>query len=362
MFLFEMEDASIRQARLDNLVERVLHRLGDSAQKIWTYDEVEGYLQRGAREMAETVHVVWDALYAENLPAGFSCTADWEEDYLIDFMYGVASYTFPEEADYIDDDEMEIDEILQANHTSPSDIDYLAGVSASTAMRATVQLPENLVAIDRVTWDNRSIEATTPRRLRQSDDQYEETEGEVIAYSWRDEGPRTFRKIRKPSAMADTYTVQGSWGIVRDVEDLGDPEVEGTWGVPRRVPGFWPLGDTEGWGIPRRFYRDGMNVRIEHYRQIRADATDSELPQRYFIYLVHYCQHACLIRNGPGQDFKLAQLYKTLWDRGLMRIRNRKETQTRQRVRRMGGGGSTEVGRRPPRPKLPWQYGGGPIR
>lgn len=362
MFLFEMEEAAVRLARLANLNERVLHRLGDSAQKVWTYEEVDGYLQRGAREMAESVNIIWDALYAENLPAGFSHTAEWEEDYLVDFFYDVASYTYPEELDYIDDDEMEHDEIWQANHTSPSDLHYLAAISASTAMRATVQLPENLVAIDRVTYDDRSIEATTPRRLRQSDDQYEETEGEVIAYSWRHEGPRTFRKIRKPAEMADIYTVEGSWGVVRDVEDLDDPEVEGTWGVPRAVPNFWPLGDTEGWGIPRRFYQDGRNVRIEHFRQITTSATDSELPHRYFIYLVNYCLHACLIRNGPGQDYKLAQLYKTLWDRGLARIVNRKETQTRQRVRRMGGGGSTESRAKPPRPKLPWQYGGGRIR
>lgn len=356
MFLYEMEDEAIRQARLGNLIERVLHRLGDSAQQIWTSDEVDGYLRHGAREMVKDVRVVWDLHYSENLPAGFHATSDFEEE-LVSFQYGVASYTFPDEILSIDDSEMETDEIQQANHTSPSDVEFLVAAGASTAMRATTLLPESLMEIERVTWDNRGIDATSPRRVREQDAQYEETIGEVFQYSFRQEGPRTFRKIRVPSAMAEVYTVDGSWGVLRDPSDIDSGTVEGTWGIPRRIPGTFPMGDTEGWGLARRFYKDETNVRIEHFRQLRASATASELPARYFIYLAHYCQWKCLIKNGPGQDFKTAQLYKTLWDRGLARITSRNERMVRERVSRMGGSGAPRAGGRPPRPKLPWQYG-----
>lgn len=356
MFLYEMEEAAVRQARLANIVERTLHRLGDSAQKIWSYDEVENYLRHGARELVTNVRVVWDQLYMENLPAGFHCTADFEEG-LTDFAYGVASYTFPDELDYIDDSEMEHDDIQQANHTCPSELHYLEGIGASTAMRGIQQLPFTLVDIDRATWDNRGIDATTPRRARQDDDQYEETAGEVFQYAWRQEGPRTFRKIRVPSAMAETYVVDGAWGIMCDPTDLGDPDVEGTWGAPRTAPGYFPMGDTEGWGLARRFYSDDNNVRVEHYRQLRVTPTDSELPLRYFTYLTHYCQWKCLIKHGAGQDYKLAQLYKTLWDRGQERIRSRGMMQGIEKVHRMGGSSDRSRRSGPPRPKLPWQYG-----
>ena len=357
MFLFEQEGSGVRRARLDNLVERVLHRLGDSAQTVWTYAEIEGYLQTGTRELAAAVPVVWDRLYLENLPAGFHCTADWEEE-LADFRYGVASYTYPEELLYIDDEEMEHDEIYQANHTSPSDIHYLEDIGASTAMRGTVELPDELVAIERATWDNRGIDATSPGRLRQADDQYQETAGEVFAYSWRHEGPRTFRKIRVPAVMADTYEVDGNWGILCDPSDIGDPEVEGTWGLPRRIPYHYPMGDAEGWGLARRVYRDGKNVCVEHFRRPTVTATESEIPDRYNVYLAHYCQWKALVRNGPGQDYKLAQLYKTWWDRGLVRIRSRSQKQSRDRIGRWGGTtGTPSSSGRPPRPKLPWQYG-----
>jgi hypothetical protein len=82
MFLFEIESAAQTTQRLSQLVERVLHRLGDSAQKIWSYDEIESYIRRGAREIAIEARIVWDTAYLECLPSGFSHTAEWEQTYV----------------------------------------------------------------------------------------------------------------------------------------------------------------------------------------------------------------------------------------------------------------------------------------
>lgn len=357
MFLYEQEASALRQARLANMIERVLHRLGDSQQQIWEYDEIERYLHVGAKEMVTLNNLLWDILYDENLPAGFSHTADWEEEY-VTFNYGVASYTMEDEAAMIEDaDLMEVDDLRMANHTSPSDLDLFATNAAISAyINPVSQLPANLTAIDRATWDNGWIEALSPDHIRKADTRFEITQGEVFGYMWRYEGPRTLRKVRVPSAMAETYTYHGSWGLLRDAEDIAE-DADGTWGVARRVPGQFPMGSGEGWGFPRRFYKDEKNVRIEHFRQPEVAATESELPDIYFNYLADYCQWRALKRQGGGQDFKLAQYYKTRWDRGLGRIASRLARVAVERVRRLGGGNGVPDSTRPPRPRLPWQYG-----
>ena len=75
-------------------------------------------IQARIHEMAaEIENLVWDQHYAENLPAGFSYTADWEEPYQAEefgFDYGVASYTAEFEGPYGDADLWELDDVRQA--------------------------------------------------------------------------------------------------------------------------------------------------------------------------------------------------------------------------------------------------------
>ena len=385
MFLFGIESAAQTTRRLANLVERVLHRLGDSAQKIWTSEEIESYIERGARELAATVRLVWDAAYLECLPAGFSYTAKWEKRNGVTFDFDVASYTMVEEAALFDSEEvLEADVVQRANYTSPSDLDFFDDVDASTQQRATAELPARLTDIDRVTWDNRPIDAATPRRMEAHDSRYELTEGEVYAYTVKKDGPNTLRKIRIPSALADTYTVDGSWGIVRNVDEVVEnvdypddypltlvlewPEysgavylvgIVGSWGIPRQVQGEHPLGDTEGWGIPRRFYREGKNLRVEFYRipQIDDDMGGSELPDRMFLYLGDFAQWRALKRNGPGQDYRLAGIYEQRWNRNLARVQNRIQRKWKHKTHVLGDVHSVREKAGPPTPKLPWQYG-----
>ena len=385
MFLFGIESAAQTTRRINNLVERVLHRLGDSAQKIWTYEEIEGYVRRGAREMAATVKLVWDQTYLECLPSGFSYTSEWEQRYgYVTFDYDVASYTSVDEASVMDSEEwLEADNVQRANHTSPSDLDYFDDVNASTTQRGTAELPAALTDLDRVTWDARPIDAATHRRAQSHDSRYELTEGEVYAYTYQKDGPNTLRKIRIPSAVADIYTVDGSWGIVRNVDEVVEnvdypddypltvvlqwPEysgavylvgIVGAWGVPRQVQGEVPLGTTQGWGIPRRFYREGMNMRAEFYRvpHIDDDMSRSELPDRYFLYLGDFAQWRALKRNGPGQNYPLAGIYEQRWSRNLARIQNRINRKWKAKTHVLGDIASQRGKTGPPTPKLPWQY------
>jgi hypothetical protein len=83
---------------------------------------------------------------------------------------------------------------------------------------------------------------------------------------------------------------------------------------------------------------------------------DSELPDRYFLYLGDYAQWQALKRNGPGQELRLAGLYKTRWDRNLTRIQSRIERQWMQKTHILGDSRGRR-GRGIPAPRLPWQYG-----
>lgn len=354
MFLFSMESDAVRRARLTDIGERVLHRLGDSARTIWSYEEIQSYVERGGREMADAVRAIWDQVFLECLPLGFCINAAWESSYLT-FDYGVAPVTAEFELDYISND-YELDDVQWANHTCPSEWLYLEGVSASIAQVATARLPSTLTDIERVSYDRGNVPATTHRRLERHDAQYQSVPGDVIAYTHEREGFDILRKVRVPSVMAQIVEVDGSWGAVRDVDDLDPGTVSGTWGVARQVPHHHPIGYTEGWGLPRRFYLEDNNLKVDFWRQPRVDTDDSELPPRYFQYLCDYAQWRALVRNGPGQNYKLAELYKQKWERGLGRMKRRIDRKSKERMFRLGGSRQSATAG-PPRPRLPWQYG-----
>src|SRR5262245_22905651 len=302
----------------------VLTRLGDLAQQIWTATEVEGHLDVAYKQLATRLGLFWDWVYLENLPAAFSYTQPWEKPFLDamgGFDAGIANFTAEIDRRALGD---ERNRIGPANHTSPFEATdgWLSKVGLETSIPATAEVPKTLAAIDRVTWDKRGVDAMEARRLARVDARYEITKGEVYGYIWEKDGIRTLRKVRVPAAQASTVTVNGSWGIVRSVSDLGVTGVTGTWGCPRRVPGHHPLG-ADYFGVPRRFFLDGKNVRVEHFRYGRAMVAASdvcELPERYALYLRDYAQSKCLERPGPGQDIKLAAHFGERWTRNLARL------------------------------------------
>lgn len=346
---------------LAELRTMTLHQLGDDAGSIWTKAEVADNLTEGYQIIATQIPVFWDQLYAENLPRGFSVTQPWELlllDASGNFDYGVGNFTA--EFERLAGASINFDSrrrLGPANHTSPFEIDLLDNVSASTAIPATVDLPKTLTRLDRASWDTRGIDALEPRTYSRLDARYETTQGEVLGYMWQKDGVRTFRKVRVPSAQCDTYSITGSWGLLRTPSDLSSTTPTGTWGIARVIEGQHPLGET--FGFPRRPYQDGKNVRIEHFRQGRLFTSDEhvcELPQRYARYLIDYAMSACLSRPGPGYDKDLAAHFEQRWQRGLERIRRRVVLVNTEDQRILGADGAT-FGSRPPRPSLPAAYG-----
>lgn len=364
----------------DSICIRIERRLGDLSNRIWSAAEVDAYLLQAVREMCTHCRLIWDWVYPENLPRGFSFTAPWEKAFIdagdvlsAVWKYGpgdgmgdgLANYTFDDERRMYPtlpvDAQTRADEDIRegpARHTHPDEIPFLHQLR-SDHQQPTADLPHRLTELERSLWDKRTIEAQAHRFVAPHDSRYEIERGEVHSYTWRKDGPRTFRKIRVPNELADVFEIDGLWGIARDLSDVTGAEKQGTWGIPRIIPEHHPIGPFftfRMWGTPRRIYRDGKNVRVEHWRIPFLDCFDSELPPRYRHYLVYYAMWRCLSRQGPGQDFKLANWYRGRWNAALSRINRRINRQTQERTGRMGGSGEGPSGR-PPRPRLPWQYG-----
>lgn len=113
------------------------------------------------------------------------------------------------------------------------------------------------------------------------------------------------------------------------------------------------------WGIPRRFYRDGLNVRVEHWRTAEPPerSTDvCELPDQYAVALRYYAQAKALSLPGAGQDPQLSQWYQARYQRVMARMQRRLTQQRSAQAVQMGGSVS-RLDHRPPRPSLPWNYG-----
>jgi hypothetical protein len=345
------------------LTDETMHLLGDDDGVIWPRNSVLDDIVEGYRILANKLPIFFDAVYLENLPRGFSVTQPWELDQLPasgGFNYGVANFTAEFErraGQSLGWDER--DRYGPGNHTSPFEATdgLLARAGASTDIPAVAEVPATLTQLDRVTWDGRGIDPLEPRSFELLDSRYEVTKGEVYAFMWQKDGVRSLRKVRVPAAQAETYVVNGSWGILRTPADLSSDVPTGTWGVPRIIEGQHALGP-EGFGLPRRVYKEQKNVRVEHFRQGRVyvnDFTVCELPPRYAAYLRDYALSHAYHTPGPGFDLKLSKHYDGRWERDVKRVTRRIETVDTEHVHVMGAGRPNLVG--PPRPKYPWQYG-----
>ena len=348
--------------------EAVSRRLGDPEQRIWTDLEIDGYFLQAIREMSTQTRILWDWTYAHDLPRGFSFTAPFEYE-LTPWHFGAGDGAGDGLANFTAEFERrtvkgrtEDSREGPARYTFPDELPFLTELKADQ-QQATTEMPHRLTEIERVTWDQRSLDADTHLHHRDADSRYEIETGEVFTYTWRKDGPRTLRKIRVPSAVAQTMPTLGSWGVARhvDTEFVNDPsDIRGSWGAPRRVPGEHPIGPRRTrapWGAPRQFISDNRNVRVEHWRVAHYDCLETEIPERYRKYVEWYAMYRCLTRQSPGQNVKLAEWYKARWADGLTRIARRIARQQAERTGRLGGADPRPGTTTPPRPKLPWQYG-----
>ncbi len=148
------------------------------------------------------------------------------------------------------------------------------------------------------------------------------------------------------------------FGIIRYLDEISNADVlvtEDGFGDLVQVDGI----DTfEDFGIIGPVYRENLNLRIEYRRRGKTLSDDQpfEIPHRYTTYVRHYVLARALEREGPGQDLKLAAHFDARFQAGIARMLKRKNAMNYARAYVMGGSSSVR-GQKPPRPRLPYQYG-----
>ena len=341
---------------LGAVADKVLYRLGDTAESIWNKDEIRRYLTEGYDQLAIQTECFWDQAYLEDRLTTANITAGWEFEFFLSgwVATGVFKYTSPAEKDYLQPGDLEYGPTT-LNHLWEST--YLA--SGYSFYRATDFVPDSLYQIDRATWDYKKIEPVRSTEIEIQDARYWIQNGEVIGYIQDKDGLGVFRKWRVPSVAATAYTITGTGGILRTLSDISSDTVVGTWGIPRRIPSMHPMGDTGGWGIPRRPYQDVKNTRIEFSRRgrlLEEDTDEFELPDRYVVYVRHYAMWKALERNSNGQDLEFAAHWQARFMAGIARMIKRKNALSKNRRFAMISE-PLNTQSRPPLARLPWQFG-----
>ncbi len=148
------------------------------------------------------------------------------------------------------------------------------------------------------------------------------------------------------------------FGIIRYLGDISNAEVLVTadgYGDLVQVDGIHTFDD---FGIIGPCYRETLSLRIEYRRRGKelSEEQPFEIPDRYTTYLRHYVLARALEREGPGQDLVLSAHFQSRWEAGIARMMKRKNAMSFQKAQVMGGSNSVR-GQKPPRPRLPWQFG-----
>lgn len=394
-------------ATLRSLREECQRWLGDTTEtpdeaRIWSDGEIDGYVVKRYKEISLLTRMFFDVRFLDDLPHTGNYTAPWERRL---FSAGMIVHNLMS-CHFEDERAFKSMEGQSSNHTMLDERDFYLP-SGDELPAAVVELPKDLHALERVTWDGRKIAALRQRSLKRADNHYRIVRGDVFGYLVDRDGVRNLRKWKVPTRSAEHYLVSGFFGVLRGSASVVDPEdpqnltmhidefgvvfagasepdqppgvfndfFAGTvlysefgdfgglgalpefeactvvyrFGILRRLPGYFPSNGP--WGLVRRLSQDGHNTRVEFYRrgQEVEEATDRfEIQDHYLIYVRHGVLADAFGRRGPGQDLKMAAHFARLYAAGVARLKDRIEVAYRMRVVRSGGSGmANRPGRRP---------------
>jgi len=210
--------------RLYDSVGNVLKRLDDypavSSEQVWTRAELELYLEEGYNAFARQTRCIFDMFYPENVPPAGNYVAKWERNYFATEMIavGLLNYT----GGYWERDYAEASDTGPINSTQPWEASYLS----TTFGAALHPLPEDVVAVDRVTHDFHAMSPEFTRWFESNDRDFEETEGTPQRFSLDRYGIGGMRVVPAGEADASTYSVIGTYGILRLLDTVTD-DIEG---------------------------------------------------------------------------------------------------------------------------------------
>lgn len=331
--------------------------MGDPNGADFSREEVERYYKKAQDEFVRAVRPFLDFEIIEDLPACANYAFEFEARHM-DVRTGRASFRFDFEKRY-----------LRRPGRGPVPISFhFERDQLSTApISAVVDLPEENIQIERVTWDERRAEPLTSISMGQGgvDIRYEIQRGPVEAYITDKDGLNSLRRYKIPAGNGAHFSYIGRFGTLRgspvyiqvkdrrcalrlgmfarmtDAHTLYAPDVfislsytfgfaqltqaveqglltmplfsgmtvVGSYGIIRRIPGFIPSRRT--WGLVRAVRFDHLNTRVEFYSRGSDPRTERAfvIPDSYLKYLDFYVMAEMYNRQGPYQDLAMAQHY-----------------------------------------------------
>jgi hypothetical protein len=274
---------------LSSLALKVCRKLADEDETVWSAQEIEQYLAEGYGDLVRRTRCLWDR---ENI--AFPVPADHTAAF--EFVHGAAGVRFDRTADW-EEDWSDDEDLCPSVTTAAWESDYAEDYYPN----ATIRLPSDCLAVERVTWDDERIDPMTHADLASSAT-YRTTAGRPVGYLMDLEGTQSIRLYPRPD-------------------------------------------DKEG------------ELSIEYYKRgvLSGSSSTFEIQDRYLKYLEHFAMAMAFARKGPGQDMKMAGHYMARYEAGVERVKARGRAAGRAMSYSLGS--ETELRRRPPRAQLPWNYG-----
>ncbi len=188
------------------------------------------------------------------------------------------------------------------------------GVVAGTAVYDS---PDDLIRLERATWDDRSLLVLESFDLRRHDERYlDQGSGTVDIISSDGDGIKKFRLYRAPESV-EADPSSDEFGVPRQMDfEAGS---DSAYGIPRRI-NFDE--SSQAYGSPRVLGVSNLILEFSRKGQPLTDAS-FEIPDRFVRYVKDYAMWRCLRIVGPGQDLDLAEHYRQRFEAGVRVTKNR---------------------------------------
>ena len=347
-------------------------RLDDEDAVVWSYNELFLYVKDGYNQLCRRTKCLFDLHVIENVPQIGNWGTDLER-HLVEQTPGMQltdnriHFTAEHERDARLGNAVGGSTEGSVQGTSDADRTHIEDFNISTRV-GTGRLPDETVDVLRVTWDELELPPEGSATMRKLDIQYEQREGgDPRHFVFDKDGLLNIRLVPPARGDADYPTIDGSWGTMVSTTDTDvtvvslDPVYDAAgnplvYGLLREVEGAFPAGGP--YGSPTRQHPSAKNIVVEIARLGRShDQHPFEIPSTFIKFVIFWAMYRALKRDGPGQDLKLAEHFKSRFDMGVDRMKVRLRKVHKERILKMGCMGTTDEPFGMGDPTLPYPYG-----
>jgi hypothetical protein len=329
---------------LKQSADRIMRHLDDETGDVWTREQIENFIADGYDKICREAQPLFDMIMFDRQPYTGNYTRPFERDYM-DGWPILRQFNFTKESDreYLPPADYPVPG--PANHTAPYEAEYFADggsqnvLASDTATTTTTwKMPEGFTSVERVTHDWLQLKPELARYLRQTRNTYQTEQGGVFSYSMDQDGLFEFRTVGVPVRTIEPEEISGIYGGLRRITSYSyDQEVLiGSYGGIRSLPQHF-MASSQEYGGMKRITPDTNATRVEFFRLGKDLAKHPfELPGRMVRYVEWWALYRAYSTPGEGEDALLAEHYKTRYEAGRDRVKNRVKDVSKERIRGMG--------------------------